>query len=150
MKKIEGNYKRGLGITAILLFAGLVLAGGIFEEKPLVSTLAAAKTTTNCQDDDCTYGPDTCKQGYVWREADARDTVCVTPEVREQTRNDNQLANSRREPNGGLYGPNTCKQGYVWREAFNGDVVCVTPATRTQAKRDNRLAATRRACNRPT
>ncbi len=32
------------------------------------------------------YGVDTCKQGYVWREAGANDRVCVTPAVRTQTR----------------------------------------------------------------
>jgi hypothetical protein len=149
MKVFSGNYKRGLGATALLLVVGFAIAGLAFEQKPLAAT-ASAQTKTTCPDDDCTFGPDTCKQGYVWREADARDTVCVTPEAREQTRRDNQLAAYRREPNGGPYGPNTCKQGYVWREAFSGDVACVTPETRTQAKRDNRLAATRRACNRPT
>ena len=31
------------------------------------------------------YGPQTCKQGYVWREAFDGDTVCVTPERRSET-----------------------------------------------------------------
>lgn len=30
------------------------------------------------------YGPDTCIQGLVWREAGGSDTVCVRPAVREQ------------------------------------------------------------------
>ncbi|MGW7455277.1 hypothetical protein [Streptomyces sp. NPDC054787] len=29
------------------------------------------------------YGPDTCKQGYVWRESFVGDTECVTPEERD-------------------------------------------------------------------
>lgn len=91
------------------------------------------------------YGPDTCRQGYVWREATPTDHVCVTPATRAQTRDDNGQAASRRQPGGGAYGPNTCRQGYVWREALPGDQVCVTPATRTQAARDNAIAANRRA-----
>jgi uncharacterized membrane protein len=85
-----------------------------------------------------------CKQGYVWREADANDRVCVTPQVRTQTRNENAAAASRREPNGGPYGPDTCKQGYVWREATPTDRVCVTPQVRSQAAEDNQRAIDRR------
>jgi hypothetical protein len=42
------------------------------------------------------FGPDTCIEGYVWREALAGDHVCVTPETRAQTREDNAHANARR------------------------------------------------------
>jgi len=91
------------------------------------------------------YGPDTCRQGYVWREATPADHVCVTPATRAQAAQDNREAGARRQPGGGAYGPNTCRQGYVWREAVPGDQVCVHPATRTQVRRDNELAASRRA-----
>jgi hypothetical protein len=92
------------------------------------------------------FGPDTCLNGYVWREATSTpvDHVCVTPEVRTQTQQDNALASSRRNPNGGPFGPDTCLQGYVWREAVAGDHVCVVPTTRDQARTDNRHAAERR------
>jgi hypothetical protein len=86
----------------------------------------------------------TCRSGFVWREARPQDFICVTPETRAQTAEDNRLAASRRDPNGGPYGPNTCRQGFVWREAFPDDLVCVTPETRAQAAEDNRLAASRR------
>lgn len=95
------------------------------------------------------YGPDTCIQGFVWREANPNDHVCVTPAVRSQTAQENQLADSRRDPNGGPYGPDTCLQGYVWRDAFEGDHVCVTPDARTQAANDNAAAASRMAANAP-
>jgi hypothetical protein len=95
---------------------------------------------------DCTYGPDTCKQGFVWREASPSDHVCVEPTVRAEARSDNALAPSRRNPMGGPYGPDTCLQGYVWREAFPGDHVCVSGETRSAAAGDNALAATRKAC----
>jgi hypothetical protein len=90
------------------------------------------------------YGVDTCNQGYVWREAQPSDRVCVTPAVRTQTRNENNSAAERREPTGGAYGPNTCKQGYVWREATTNDPVCVTPQVRDQAAEDNKRAGERR------
>lgn len=101
-------------------------------------------TTGNSRD--CSYGPGTCIQGFVWREANPNDHVCVTIQVRDQTRNDNAQAGARRSPTGGAYGPDTCISGYVWREAFSGDHVCVTPQTRTQAAADNRAASSRNAC----
>lgn len=94
----------------------------------------------------CSYGKGTCAEGYVWREASPNDHVCVTPNVREQARDDNAQAGSHRNPNGGAYGPDTCLQGFVWRDAFAGDHVCVTPRTRDQAAQDNRWAQARNAC----
>ncbi|WP_143204023.1 hypothetical protein [Streptomyces kebangsaanensis] len=90
------------------------------------------------------YGPDTCKPGYVWREAVPGDRVCVTPATRDRARYDNSQAANRRLGYG-AYGPDTCKQGYVWREAVPSDRVCVTPATRAQVKEDNAFAGGRRA-----
>lgn len=95
---------------------------------------------------DCSSGPDTCIQGFVWREAVPNDHVCVTPQVRQQTRSDNAQAAARRSPTGGPFGPNTCLSGFVWREAFSGDRVCVTPRTRAQAAQDNRWVRVRDAC----
>lgn len=88
--------------------------------------------------------PDTCTDGYVWREAYPGDHVCVLPATRAQAVEDNRLAATRREPQGGAYGPDTCKAGFVWREARADDHVCVTPEVRAQAARDNLLAHTRR------
>lgn len=88
-------------------------------------------------------GSDTCKQGYVWREAFSGDHVCVTPSTRAQVASDNGHANARRQPGGGVSGSDTCRQGYVWREARPDDRVCVTPENRAQATSDNRLAASR-------
>ncbi len=97
---------------------------------------------------DCSYGPDTCKQGFVWREANpsGSDHVCVPPSVRQQARADNASASSRRNPNGGPSGPDTCLQGYVWRDAFPDDHVCVTPETRSAAASANAVANARKAC----
>jgi hypothetical protein len=96
------------------------------------------------------FGPYTCLVGFVWREAVANDAVCVTPEVRAQTKQDNALAAARRSPSGGPFGPDTCLQGYVWREAVANDHVCVTPATRSQARNDNLWAPYRRNSVRTT
>ena len=97
--------------------------------------------------DDCTYGPDTCIQGFVWREAFTGDHVCVTPETRSQAAEDNQNAESRKACTDCSYGPDTCIQGFVWREATSGDHVCVTPEVREQAAIDNSLADQRRDPN---
>jgi len=91
------------------------------------------------------YGPDTCAQGYVWREAYPGDHVCVIPDVRAQAADDNANAAARIEPGGGPYGPNTCRAGFVWREARSGDQVCVTTDTRARTAEENRLASQRRA-----
>ncbi|HTK66053.1 MAG TPA: hypothetical protein VL595_26995, partial [Pseudonocardia sp.] len=41
------------------------------------------------------YGPNTCVNGYVWREAYNGDVVCVTPDRRTLAHNDNAQAASR-------------------------------------------------------
>ena len=86
---------------------------------------------------------DQCKAGFVWRAANPRDYVCVTPQSRDRVIEENRQAVVRRDPNG-AYGPNTCKAGFVWREAFFGDVVCVTPDIREATKTENRLRLSRR------
>jgi hypothetical protein len=95
------------------------------------------------------YGPDTCIQGYVWREARTGDTVCVTPDIRSQVAAQNANPNANKEPDGGAYGPDTCKQGFVWREAFDGDTICVTPAFRQQMLDANAAAESRKVTNSP-
>jgi len=42
------------------------------------------------------YGPDTCRQGFVWRESFPGDHVCVPPETRERAAHDNYRADYRR------------------------------------------------------
>lgn len=91
-----------------------------------------------------TSGKDTCKQGFVWREAVANDHVCVFPQTRDQARQDNANAAARRQPGGGASGPDTCRRSFVWREATPADHVCVTPQVRAATKDDNRHAAERR------
>jgi hypothetical protein len=85
---------------------------------------------------------DRCRQGWVWREANPGDLVCVTGATRDQVAADNAVAPSRWV--NGPYGPHTCIDGYVWREAFVGDDVCVTGAQRSEAAADNATAWLRR------
>ena len=54
------------------------------------------------------YGPLTCKQGWVWREAFDGDGVCVTPQRRQETWQEN--ANAGVGPTGGLT-PQTTSTG---------------------------------------
>ena len=83
------------------------------------------------------YGPDTCKSGFVWREAIHDDHVCVTPQSRERAKQDNALRASRVSRTDRRYGADTCLPGYVWREVVPSDRVCVTPQTRAQTKVEN-------------
>jgi len=116
---------------AVALPVGLVLAGAA-----LVMGAQGAGA-------EGAYGPDTCKQGFVWREAFAGDHVCVTSETRTAAAADNAQAATRTALAKLPYGPDTCKQGFVWREARPGDNVCVTPSVRSQAAADNAQAASR-------
>ena len=85
---------------------------------------------------DLPYGPDTCKNGYVWRDAIPGDHVCVVPDSRSTAANENANAGSRVDP-AGAYGPNSCVVGFVWREAYSGDVVCVTGDRRSAVRQEN-------------
>ncbi|MEV7613997.1 hypothetical protein [Streptomyces sp. NPDC089799] len=85
------------------------------------------------------HGPDTCLEGFVWREARPDDHVCVEPAVRDQVRADNV----RSDTTTGL-GSKECAPGRVWREAYPGDTVCVEPRVRDRAREDNARAADRR------
>ena len=86
-------------------------------------------------------GPDTCKTGFVWREANATDHVCVDPHSRDDAKLDNSKAAQNRSPNGGPSGPDTCKNGLVWREAYPNDRVCVIPKKRDATRSENAAAA---------
>ena len=108
MERSTRSTSRRLGVLA----AAVVLAAG----------LAVAASAARFGGD---YGPDTCLDGFVWREATATDHACVTPDERRLAAAENALAGARRSPTGGAYGPNTCLSGYVWRVAVAGDLVCV-------------------------
>lgn len=86
------------------------------------------------------YGPDACKDGFLWREARYGDHVCVTPETYRQVQKDNRRASQRRDS----ADPDKCLSGYVRREAFEGDHTCVPPESRDQARLDNSLADDRK------
>jgi hypothetical protein len=105
------------------------------------SVLAGASVPASAAGD---HGPLTCLDGYVWRQATPRDHVCVTPEVRAQTAQDNRLAPSRASATSTTFGPDLCGPGYLWREAVPGDHVCVTPATWQRVHEDNLTAGARR------
>jgi hypothetical protein len=76
-----------------------------------------------------------CAWGYVWREANPNDFVCVTPDERSITKRDNEMANDMVLPDS-----DTCKDGFVWREATSDDHICVTPETRDRTRQLNESA----------
>ncbi|GAA4572362.1 hypothetical protein [Planotetraspora kaengkrachanensis] len=80
------------------------------------------------------YGPYTCDIGAVWREATAKDPVCVLVDRRTEVRDQNALAPSRTLPNG------NCKDGFVWRLANWSDHTCATPRDRSKTAVDNESA----------
>ncbi|MER5773802.1 hypothetical protein ABT144_05840 [Streptomyces sp. NPDC002039] len=80
--------------------------------------------------------------GLVWREAVSSDHVCVSPQWRSKTWEENRIGPSQVQPGGGPYGPDTCKQGFVWRETRPSDHVCVSVQSRTDNRRANGNAYT--------
>jgi Domain of unknown function (DUF4185) len=91
------------------------------------------------------FGPDTCRAGFVWREAIPDDHVCATPRARLATQQQNAEADARRAPKGGAFGLDTCLQGFVWRGAYDQDHICVTPRERSATAASNAAANSRRA-----
>jgi hypothetical protein len=89
------------------------------------------------------WGPNACKPGYVWREADESDWVCVSMTTRAQVQTDNAQAVSRRDLSRVSSAPDACKANFVQRGAFPGDLVCVTAAARAQVIEDNKAAHSR-------
>jgi hypothetical protein len=47
------------------------------------------------------FAQETCRSGFVWREAFAGDRACVLPQTRAQAALDNGQAAARRQPGGG-------------------------------------------------
>lgn len=115
----DSGSKKSPGAALGLTRVALVLAGALSGMYGMTGPAAAA--------DDLVYGPETCVQGYVWRQAFEGDTVCVTPGFRSQVLADNAATNARRQP-----GSPNCISGYVWRVARPSDLVCVTPEMRSQ------------------
>ncbi|GII65604.1 hypothetical protein Skr01_56890 [Sphaerisporangium krabiense] len=111
----------------------------------VLTVVTAMVTTAPAARADLPYGPYTCRNGSVWREAVPADRVCVDPARRAQTWQQNAEAASHVEPGGGPYGPDTCKQGYVWRESRPSDHVCVTPSFRDTVEFENKVAPVRYA-----
>ena len=86
--------------------------------------LAAAAAAPSLADGDS--GPDTCINGFVWRDAGPADHVCVSPATRTQAAADNAQAAARRDSDG------ACLTGFVTRDASRTitSASCRPPARR--------------------
>jgi hypothetical protein len=91
------------------------------------------------------YGPDTCRDGFVWRSAFDGDHVCVTSVQRDEASRENATAAGRVSTSDHSYGPDTCVQGFVWRGASPSDHVCVTGAEYQETQSENAQAGEHRA-----
>jgi len=81
------------------------------------------------------HGPNTCKNGFVWRNAFDGDVVCVGVGARTLARQEN-LAAARNT----LPGRIECQNGFVWRVARPADLACVSPPARDRVALENREA----------
>jgi hypothetical protein len=125
--EITMNLRRTKLTRTVLRLAGAMFAAAI------VLTGSYGMPQPAAADDILVYGPETCVQGYVWREAFVGDTVCVPPGFRSQMFADNRDADLRHER-----GSRNCISGYEWRQARPSDLVCVTPEIRSQVADQNR------------
>lgn len=120
-----------------------------FSAMPRVPPVAGAEIppATTRPLSDCTFGKNTCKQGFVWRVANPTDLVCVPSASRDRAAQDNATAGQRqiRRRVGGRF-VFVCRTPFVRRGAFQGDGVCVTTAIRRITASENRLAQSRIAC----
>jgi hypothetical protein len=87
------------------------------------------------------YGPYTCQNGYVWRNAFANDQVCVTLTDNFVVAQENAAGPSH--TNFSTSYPYWCLSGYVWRQAKPTDYVCVVPASRDRERANNGNAESR-------
>lgn len=67
------------------------------------------------------FGNETCRSGFVWREATEDDLICVPPDVRDQAKADRAEAEAGRNVAAG------CAEGLVPRNANPNDTACTTP-----------------------
>jgi len=82
-----------------------------------------------------------CIQGFVWRQANPRDHVCVIPAAHAQTEANNTAGPKYVAVTAQGVPVGTCVEGFVWRQADPTDKVCVTPEIRAQVAADNALGA---------
>jgi hypothetical protein len=71
--------------------------GKVVATTPAPGSSAPAGSTVAVNVGNLPYGPATCKQGFVWRNAFNGDAVCVTPESRAQAQQDNAAQGERTE-----------------------------------------------------
>lgn len=83
-----------------------------------------------------------CAKGYVWRNANSKDHVCVTLSAQQEAAADNAAGPSHALQLS-FVKPDTCISGYVWRQANDIDHVCVLPDVRSQTAEDNKNGPSR-------
>ncbi|OEO33124.1 hypothetical protein VW23_008150 [Devosia insulae DS-56] len=84
------------------------------------------------------FGNETCRSGYVWREATVDDLICVLPEVRDQALADRAEAEAGRNVAAG------CAEGLVPRNANPNDTACTTPEIAADVIEENQRHESRK------
>jgi WD40 repeat protein len=84
------------------------------------------------------FSNETCRSGYVWREATVDDLVCVPPAIRDQALADRAEAEAGRNTVAG------CANGLVPRSANPNDTACTTPEIAATIIADNQRSESRK------
>jgi hypothetical protein len=78
-----------------------------------------------------------CIEGFVWRQVNPDDHVCVLPAQHAQAAADTAASRSHLAPPLLWRQPDVCDKGFVWRQAYQDDHACVSSETRKQTAADN-------------
>jgi len=135
-KTFNGDYT----VTALLTLSECSLSGDIQNDR---GTLLCAPGQNNASMSP-PPSPGACRPGFVPRQANTEDKVCVTLAEEVDTQIENQQAAENALPRAvHLDTPADCRPGYVWRRADATDYVCASPDVRAAAQAQNAAAAAR-------
>lgn len=81
-----------------------------------------------------TFGMNSCKSGFVWRQLDFYDYTCISVDKRVKYWGQNDAQKST------TVGGGNCAPGFVPRLAYPLDFVCVTPQDQADTNRDNTIS----------
>ena len=129
-------------LTDPLQSARIDRGGGFSVSVRRVGNVQNPKSDTQCAEVEALgvpsdLNPETCAEGFVWREAMPEDKVCVTRRRREAVASANASGSRMR----------TCPSGQVHRLAASrpgdSDILCVSPAERALVREENAAAYSR-------
>ncbi|KAL3119954.1 hypothetical protein niasHT_007082 [Heterodera trifolii] len=82
-----------------------------------------------------TFGANACRSGFVWRNLDVYDYVCVTERRKQNAQREDKYSTSRTTAE--KQNATHCVEPFLPRKAFPGDKICVSAAEKFRVFREN-------------